>query len=277
MNIGIRLHDTTAGTLEERLAAAAKQGFSCAHIALSKVLSDFRMKDAEALLTEELADRINLALARNSLSCAVLGCYLSLADPDEERYRQTLGIYKAHLQFAGKIHAGVVGTETPAAPGAVFPDAPPESEEAYRLFVDRARPAVRYAEEANAILAVEPVHSHIISTPERAERLLNDLDSDHVQIILDAVNLISPEKAEKAEEVISDAIRRLGNRVRVLHMKDFTVKDGKISSLACGNGSMKYGQLLAFAKEKNLPMTLEDTRPDNAEKARLFLEEYSLP
>ena len=35
---------------------------------------------------------------------------------------------------------------------------------------------------------------------------------------------------------------------------------------------MRYERLLAFAKERDLPMTLEDTVPDNAEKARKHLE-----
>ena len=36
---------------------------------------------------------------------------------------------------------------------------------------------------------------------------------------------------------------------------------------------MKYGPLLKLARERNLPMTLEDTKPDNAEETRLWLEE----
>ena len=40
MQIGIRLHDTKKGTLEERVAIAEEQGFSCAHLALKKVISE---------------------------------------------------------------------------------------------------------------------------------------------------------------------------------------------------------------------------------------------
>ena len=43
MNIGIRLHDTLPGTVRERLAYARKQGFSCAHLALSKAMEGFSM------------------------------------------------------------------------------------------------------------------------------------------------------------------------------------------------------------------------------------------
>ena len=41
---------------------------------------------------------------------------------------------------------------------------------------------------------------------------------------------------------------------------------------ACGTGLMGYERLLEFAGEKQLPMTLENTTPENAEAARLFLE-----
>ena len=41
MQIGIRLHDTISASLEERLKFIKEQGFSCAHVALSKVITSF--------------------------------------------------------------------------------------------------------------------------------------------------------------------------------------------------------------------------------------------
>ena len=273
MNIGIRLHDTAPGTFRERLGFARAQGFSCAHIALGMTLEGFSMQNAPRLLTRELSERIKSDLADTGLECAVLGCYLNLADPDEERRTYTQEIYKAHLRAAPWIGARVVGTETYANPASRFDEPAARSEEAFRLFMDSLRPVVRYAEEAGAILAVEPVYHHIISTPERAERMLDELPSDHLQIILDAVNLIGPGCDEQAEALTEEAIRRLGDRVRILHMKDYVVQqDGGIHSQACGTGRMRFDALLALAARKELPMTLEDTVPDNAETARLHLE-----
>ena len=275
MNIGIRLHDTAPGTLKERLAFAKEQGFSCAHVALSKVLDDFDMKDAPEKLTDEYALRVRQDFDASGLECAVLGCYLNLADPNPERRARTQEIYKAHLRFAAKIGARVVGTETYANPESAFAD-PARSEEAFHLFMDSLRPVVRCAEETGALLAVEPVWYHIVSSPERAARMLEELPSDHLRIILDAVNLISPENAGRTEEIVRRAVSLLGDRVEILHMKDFVITpDGKMDACACGLGSMRYEQLLTFASRKNLPMTLENTVPDNAEKARLYLEQIA--
>ena len=273
MNIGIRLHDTAPGSLRERLSFARAQGFSCAHVALSKVLSGFSMEEAPSLLTEAFAEKVRRDCIETGMDCAVLGCYLNLADPDVQRRTKTQEIYRAHLRFAAAIGADVVGTETYANPDSCFSEPAARSEEAYRLFIDSLRPVVRFAEEVGAVLAVEPVYHHIISTPERAQRMLEDIPSDHLQIILDAVNLIGPDTANRAEDIISDAVRRLGDRVRILHMKDFVLlPEGKLRSCACGLGQMRYEQLLAFAAARSLPMTLEDTVPDNAEAARLLLE-----
>lgn len=275
MNIGIRLHDTRPGTLRERLHYAKEQGFSCAHIALSKALDDFSMADAPHLLTDEKAQSILSDLKAENMDCAVLGCYLNLADPDEDSRKRTQEIYRAHLRFAPRIHAGVVGTESPANPLSRFERPCYESEEAFRLFMDSLRVVVRYAEEADALLAVEPVWSHIVSTPERAQRMLDEIRSDHLMIILDAINLISPMDARDPYPLLEEAMRRLGDRVRVLHMKDYTIRDGKVLSGACGTGVMRYETLLRFAREHDLPMTLEDTNPDNAEQARKTLEQIA--
>ena len=273
MNIGIRLHDTAPGSLKERLAYAKAQGFSCAHVAISKIRDGFDMKDAPEKLTAEYAERFRQDFDESGLECAVLGCYLNLADPDPERRARTQEIYKAHLRFAAKTGARVVGTETYANPESRFADPAPQSEEAFRLFMDSLRPVIRCAEETGAVLAVEPVWYHIISTPERAVRMLEELPSDNLQIILDAVNLISPDQAYRAEDIVRNAVSLLGDRVRILHMKDFVITpEGKMDACACGLGSMHYEQLLSFAAGKDLPMTLENTVPENAEEARLHLE-----
>ncbi|MBQ9196187.1 MAG: sugar phosphate isomerase/epimerase [Clostridia bacterium] len=272
MNIGIRLHDTAPGTLRERLSFSQAQGFTCAHLALSKTVQGFDMQNAPALLTDALADEVKGMFSDHHMQCAVLGCYLNLADPDAEARQRTQEIYKAHLRFAPRMDALTVGTETPANKNAVYAEPASRSEEAFALFLDSLRPVVRAAEEAGAILAVEPVSHHIVSTPERAQRMLEAIPSDNLRIILDAVNLLSPNTVDQADAIVEDALRRLGEKIIMLHMKDYRLQPGKVAACACGTGSMRYERLLAFAKARSLPMTLENTTPENAEAARLYLE-----
>lgn len=275
MNIGIRLHDTVGTSLQEHLHAAHEQGFTCAHIAMQKVIPGFQMMEAPTLLTADLAAESRELMQRYGLQFAVLGCYLNLATPDQEELERTVNCYKAHLRFARQVGALVVGTET-GAPNTGYKTCPEcWTDEALQLFINRVRPVVRAAEEEGAILAIEPVCRHIVSTPERAQRVLDAIDSPHLQIILDAINLLNPQNCAQADAIIADAISRFGDRIRILHMKDYRVEPGKadVSSMACGTGVMDYTRLLSFAQQHpGLPMTLEDTRPDNAVAARMHLE-----
>ena len=272
MNIGIRLHDTRPGTLRERLGFAAAQGFRCVQLAMGKAVPGFQMNAAPELLTEDLAAEVREELGNAGVSCAVLGCYLKLAAADEETAQEVREIYRAHLRFAAQIGALCVGTETPPAEG-------PEgkacrTEEAYHLFLNRMRPLVQAAEELGVTLAVEPVCTHIIHDADRAVRLLEDLKSDRVKIILDAVNLIDTEHVGGAGELVRDAVRKLGGQVCVLHMKDYLPQPEAVRPrpVPCGQGEMDYRALLELARERELPMLLENTAHDNAEETRLWLE-----
>ena len=276
MNIGIRLHDTRPGTLRERLGSAAAQGFSCVQLAMGKAVPGFKMSESPSLLTDDLALEVRQELDRAGIECAVLGCYLKMAAADEEEAARVREIYRAHLRFASRIGARCVGTETPPAFG-------PEgmacrTEDHYRLLLNRLRPLAETAEEQGTILAVEPVCTHIIYDAEQAERMLDDLKSDRVRIILDAVNLIDSAHADRAESIVDDAVRRLGDRVLVLHMKDFVPEPDGIrpKPVPCGQGQMRYETLLKLACGKKLPMTLENTTPENAEATRCWLEKQAI-
>ena len=275
MNIGIRLHDTAGSNLAEHLAAAKAQGFTCVHLALARLIPGFTMNDAPALLTDELAAEVRALLEKYGMECAVLGCYLNLATPDEEELAGAYACYKAHLRFAKAIGAGVVGTET-GAPNTAYATVPEcFTEESLQLFIDRVRPVVQYAEEIGAVLAIEPVCRHIVSTPQRARKVLDAIDSPSLQIILDTVNILNMHNHTRMDELVAQSIELFGDRIRVLHMKDYLPAEGAedVLSMACGAGGMDYTRLLAFAKaHPGLPMTLEDTVPANAVAAREYLE-----
>lgn len=270
MDIGIRLHDTATGSFWDRVSGAKAQGFRCMHLALSKTLPRFDMDDAPRRLDDHLAEQIRGALMIKDMSCSVLGCYLKLADPNPARLERTREIYRAHLAFAPKIGALVVGTETPPAPGL---DMDIQSDEALDFFVECVRPLAEYAAQVGATLAIEPVVDHIVSTPERMERVLKKLDSDSVRVILDTVNLLTRDNYDLADAIVDEAFERFGDKISVLHLKDFRVDPDqyRVRPMACGTGVMNFDKLLRFAMERDLQVILENTAPDNAERARRYL------
>ena len=267
MQIGIRFHDLAAGTLEERAAMAREQGFACTHIALSKI-GPYKMTLPE--LTPGWAMKIRHVMEDNHLDTAVLGCYLNLSVTDEAEVARTQEIYKAHLRFASLLGAGVVGTET-GKDGNVEAN---HTEEAMENFLRNLEPVVRTAEKTGTILAVEPVCRHVVYDAKRARRMLDSIASPNLQIIFDPVNLLDVHNYRQREEIFAETMDLLKNEIAVIHIKDFELRDGKLESIAAGTGEMDYHSIVKFAEEYKpyIHTTLENTTPDNAVRARLYME-----
>jgi sugar phosphate isomerase/epimerase len=271
MQLGIRLHDTKKLPLEERIADVHRLGFSCGHLALGKVITDFSTQD-EAL-TPGLATYLKKIFAKNEVDIAVLGCYLNLANPNPEQLRVITHRYMAHIRFASLLGCGVVGTETGAPnEGYIYV---PEShgEEALQTFITNLKPVIRYAEQMGVIFAIEPVWKHIVYNPARARRVLDEIASPNLQIILDPVNLLDISNYERQIEIVDESIDLLGPDVAVIHLKDFTVNNGVLKSVGAGFGQMNYSNLIKFIKERKplIHATLEDTTPENNCQARDFI------
>ena len=272
MQLGIRLHDIKKAPLEERLQIAKEQGFKCGHLALAKVISEFPTDNAA--LSPGLAMHLRKLFAKYDQDIAVLGCYLNLANPNEETMKKTYARYFSNIRFAALLGAGVVGTET----GAVNEDYKFEernhSEEALKIFIERVKPVIKCAEDFGVIFAIEPVYKHIVCNPKRARRVLDEIGSPNLQIIFDPVNLLDISNYENREEIFAEAIELLGDDIAMLHLKDFVVENGGLKSVACGTGEMNYENILRFVKEKKpfMHATLENTVPENAVSAREYIQ-----
>lgn len=272
MQLGIRLHDVKKAPLEERLAVAREQGFACAHLALGKVISEYSV--ADSALTPGFACYLKRIFEKNQLDVAVLGCYLNLANPNEESLKVIKNRYLAHIRLASLMGAGVVGTETGAVNEGYTFEERNHSEEALEIFIENLRPIVEYAEKMGVILAIEPVYKHIVCNPKRARRVLDTIDSPNLQIIFDPVNLLDICNYKEREKIIAEAIEILGKDIAVVHIKDFIVRDNGLVSVAAGTGEMDYTQIIRFIKEQKpyIHVTLENTVPENAVEARKYIQ-----
>ena len=170
--------------------------------------------------------------------------------------------------------AGVVGTETGAPNTAYKFEEACWSEEALEQFINGLRPVVTYAEQMGVLVAIEPVVRHIVCNPVRARRVLDEINSPNLRIILDPVNLLEIYNYEKQDEIIDQAIELLGKDIAVLHVKDFVIKDNKLISVPVGQGQCHWDRIMPFMKKEKpfMHATLEDTKPENAVEALHYIQ-----
>lgn len=284
LTLGVRLHDLPAGSVEDRIRMAGELGFSCIQLP-SKVLFSSYGIDRTGL-TRELAARLRAVLRTAGVRVAVLGCYKNLAVPDEESLAENLAEYEACLAFADCLGGCPVGTETgrPNDRNAVeddrFDDAALEA-----LLSGLAR-AVALAEEAGGRILIEPGWNEVVCTPERCRTVLDAIPSRALGVIYDPVSLSHPRVTADAPAQVARMLELNGERIAVLHAKDYEVVDnedeagwcdGSGRRLVCRGagetGAFDFGLLARWARleRPGIDTVIENSTPETVRACRDYL------
>ena len=276
IQLGLRLHDAEKLPINEMLPLVRSKGFTCCHLALSKVFKD--LPCTPGALTPGYAHYLKALFEKNELGIAVLGNYLNLLHPEEGYLKDAYEKYYAHIRFASLLGCGMVGTET-GAPNAAYEFCPEcRDEKTLSLFIERLKPIIRCAEKFGVILAIEPVARHSVHDAASCRKVLDEIGSPNLQVLFDPVNLLDLENVDRREEVFSEFIETLGKDIAMIHLKDFIRTPGEgfgLKSVGAGLGEMDYTPIMRFAKYEKpfICATLEDTTPDNAQKCREAMQD----
>jgi sugar phosphate isomerase/epimerase len=93
--------------------------------------------------------------------------------------------------------------------------------------------ALSLAAEANLRLAVEPEPANVIADARLARRLLDEIGTSRLGIILDAANLLPPEAQSRQREIVAEAMDLLGDDICLVHAKDVDAQ-GKVVPVGQG-------------------------------------------
>lgn len=263
MNYGMRCHDICpAGSVETVLDAVNALGVHQIQLAMGKSFSEFDFEAGH--YSPGFAHYIGNQLKKRDIHVSVLGCYINPTDPDETRRRAEVDKFLEHLKYAKAIGADMVGTETGrfSTDFAVVPET--GSEECYQLLLKSMGEIVRAAEKLGVIVGVEGVFDHTLSSPSKMRRFLDDMDSPNVEVILDPVNLVSPEETDRQEAIIQEAFQLYGDKITMMHIKDFTVEQGRQVFQHVGDGIYRFRPLIETLKKQKpyITLLLENSSPD---------------
>jgi sugar phosphate isomerase/epimerase len=106
--------------------------------------------------------------------------------------------------------------------------------------------ALRLAEENGISLAIEPEPANVIHDAASARRILDEMASASLGIILDAANLLSPATLAVQRQIIAEAAGLLGDSLLLAHAKDIDAEGNVVTP---GEGAV---DLAAFTKALRL-------------------------
>ncbi len=252
--IGIFAKTFPRPTMEANLDAVAAHGFDIVqyNLACAGLLS---LPDQ---IEPALAERIGRAAAARGIRLAAVSGTFNVIHPDVAHRR--LGLRRLR-ELAGACAA--LGTDTiTLCTGTRDPDdmwrahAANSAPDAWVDLLRAMDEALLIAQEYDLTLAIEPETANVIDSPAKARRLLDEMRSPQLKIIIDPANLYRPEDLPHMRDVLDQAFDLLGSDIVIAHAKDFRLEGGRVHHVAAGNGMLDYGYYLQLLKDIDAPLIL---------------------
>jgi sugar phosphate isomerase/epimerase len=235
MRLGIFAKTFPRPTLQASLDAAAASGVEAIQFNLA-LAGGSSLPDE---ISPQLAAEVQAATRERGLDMAAVSGTYNMAHPDAAIRADGRARLATIIRAAPALGTSVVtvctGSRDPADmwrhhPGNASP-------EAWDDMVTSLGQALEVAERAGVTLGIEPEHNNVVSSAASARRLLDDLGSAHVKIVLDAANLIAPGELDRQERTLREAFDLLGGDLILAHAKDVE-PGGRV--VAAGRGALDY-------------------------------------
>ena len=181
------------------------------------------------------------ALAARGLWMPSLSATFNMAHPDPAE--RATGLRRLEVLAANARAFGTdlltlcTGTRSTESMWRFHPDN--ASEEAWVDMRATMEQAIAIAETYDVRLGIEPEVANIVGSPRSARRLLDELGSDRLTIVMDGANIFPAGTLPRQREILDEAFELLGDDIGMTHAKDLT-RDGAAGNAAAGTGLLDY-------------------------------------
>lgn len=268
VQLGVRGHDYGRDTPSGLFGRIRADGFSCVQLALKKAIGGVeKFSD----ITPEVLKAVNLARQKTRITVSVLGVYVEPSLAEEKLRLESVAELIGSIPFAKELEAVCIGTETTQMqkqPGVTRK----EAQNALLRSLSEIMPA---AEENGVTVALEPVFTHTVGTPELSEEVLRAIRSPKLKIIFDPANLLSAEDLPSQRRLWGRCFECFGSEIAAVHLKGIC-PDGKGGFVECSFRESVLDYNYIFAGLRKLPQDYdvlrEGIRPAEAEGDLRFMQ-----
>ena len=236
MHIGLMEGTIHRKTLEETLDAVVAQGIYSLQYHISK----------SGPTTADIRKAID---DRHIKIVALSGTY-NMIDPDVQK--RDVGLDKlryvaGQCQTLGtSIVTLCTGSRDPHSMWRAHPDN--NSVDAWNDLAQSMEKALEIAEEYRIMLAMEPEVSNVIDSAKKARRLLDEMQSPSLKVVMDGANIVHKGELPQMQDILDEAFTLLGEDIVLAHAKDLD-RDGEAGDLAAGIGLLDYDQYIRLLKD----------------------------
>jgi sugar phosphate isomerase/epimerase len=246
MTLGIFAKTFARPTVDDVFAAVARHHLHCVHF-------NFACAGLPSLpesIEPEILERIRKTTAEHRIGIAGVSGTFNMIHPDSKVRRdglRRLGVIAAACsRLETRIVTLCTGTRNRQDMWRAHPDN--ETPAAWRDLLTSMTKALTTADKHDIILAIEPETANVVSTSHKARRLLDELRSPRLKIVLDPANLFRRADLKRSDEILEIAFDLLGNDLVMAHAKELSF-DGHAGGLALGTGALDWDGYLGLLRK----------------------------
>lgn len=254
--LGVLTSEFVRDNLATTLDAVERHGLDTVQLQLGSAVPEVPIQDAllyglDALgehLTPALAAETGQVLADRGILVAAVDGTFNLIHPDPERRRRNLDHLGRLIGLARALGTGTVTLCTGTREDVMWRRHPANrSAEAWADLVEGVRWAADEAEREGVTLAFEPEINNVVDSAARARRLIEEVGSPAVRVLLDAANLFHRGDLAEQEEHLENAFELISGWIALAHAKDLDHEDDA-GQLAAGRGVLDYPVYLSLLR-----------------------------
>jgi sugar phosphate isomerase/epimerase len=233
-----------------------------------------------AELSQDIVESIGAGFSERKLTLAALSGTYNMIDPDlQARETGAEGLNRV-IALAPRLGTNVVtlctGSRDPTNMWRRHPDN--DKPEAWADLLIQLQQAVCVAEKYGVTLGVEPEIGNTINTVHKARRLLDEVRSPRLKIVMDGANIFQRGQLPNMRRVLDEAFELLGSDIALAHAKDLD-KDGEAGHVAAGRGRLDYPYYLELLKRSGFEgsIILHALNPAEAKDRLAFVRSAAPP
>ena len=232
MHIGLMEGTIRRDSLGETLDATVKQGIHHLQYHVSPAIS-------VAEVRKEMDER--------QVQIVALSGTYNMIDPDIQKREAGLRKLRYVAEQCEPLGTSVItlctGSRDPHSMWRAHPDNNAES--AWKDLIYSMKQALEVTEEFNVTLAIEPEVSNVIDSAQKARRLLDEMKSPYLKVVMDGANIFHKGELPKMRDILDEAFELLGEDIVLAHAKDLD-RDGEAGHLAAGTGLLDYDHYIGL-------------------------------
>lgn len=231
INLGTQSHAFCRDTLDEAREKLLENGFKYIQVSPPKISKEicqdisFDVDKTANYMKEKL----------KGLNIVAIGCYVNLCDESGEATEKFL----KYIELTSKLGIKYICTETGKR------DALEEthSEENYQRVKRNLKIISAYTQRKGVTVCIEMAYPHSIWNVDVLRRLLSEVDCPNIGCLFDPAGLMDKSNIDNQKEIFDTYFDYFKDKIKFMHIKDVTFRDGTKKVTIPGKGDMDFDYL----------------------------------